>query len=78
MVNKGDTLLNVMAIILMVNGKCMFPKGCTISPEKFIKGVTEGSSKCSATLSALKASANMILTEAPVSTRIHRTLKLAM
>ena len=49
----------------MVRDKCMLPKGCTISPEKLIKGEIERSSKCSATLSALKASANMILTEVP-------------
>ncbi|KAM2973957.1 hypothetical protein FF1_000303 [Malus domestica] len=34
----------------------MLPKGCTISPEKLIRGEIERSSKCSATLSVLKAS----------------------
>ena len=62
----------------MVNGKCMLPKGCMISPEKLIRGDIERSSKCSATLSSLKALTNMILTEAPVSMRIRRTSKLAM
>ncbi|KAM2729241.1 hypothetical protein EV1_000654 [Malus domestica] len=62
----------------MVKGRCMLPKGYTMSLEKLIRGEIERLSKCSATLSALKASSNMILTEALVSTRIRRTSKLAM
>ncbi|KAM1024732.1 hypothetical protein ACFX1X_038394 [Malus domestica] len=75
---KLVVMVDVQGPVPMVKSKCMLPIGCTISSEKLIRREIEQSSKCSATLSAQKASADMILTKAPVSTRIRLTSKLAM